>query len=76
MVDALPLIQTKQHRPSLPRDLVARPRLAGLLGIPPQRPLTLVSAPAGSAQPLGKATQVRRRGPHIPRHKFTGGSGG
>jgi len=54
MADALPIIQTKLHRPSLPRDLVERPRLTSLLDCPPQRPLTLVSAPAG----YGKSTLI------------------
>lgn len=50
------LIQTKLHRPPLPRDLVARPRLTDLLDCQPQRPLTLVSAPAG----YGKSTLISR----------------
>jgi LuxR family maltose regulon positive regulatory protein len=49
-----PLIQTKLHRPPLPRDLVARPRLTDLLDCQIQRPLTLVSAPAG----YGKSTLI------------------
>lgn len=48
----IPLIQTKLNRPPLPTDLVARPRLTDLLDCQPQRPLTLVSAPAG----YGKST--------------------
>ena len=54
MADTLPIIQTKLHRPPLPRDLVARPRLTNLLDRQLQRPLTLVSAPAG----YGKSTLI------------------
>jgi len=49
-----PLLQTKLHRPPLPRALVARPRLTDLLTFQPHRPLTLVSAPAG----YGKSTLI------------------
>jgi ATP/maltotriose-dependent transcriptional regulator MalT len=41
------LIRTKFHRPSLPSDLVERPRLINQLDRGLDRPLTLVSAPAG-----------------------------
>lgn len=48
------LIQTKIHRPPLPVDLVARPRLIEWLERRRERPLTLVSAPAG----YGKSTLI------------------
>lgn len=51
-----PLIQTKLHRPPLPRDLVARTRLTDLVDCQPQRALSLVSAPAG----YGKSTLISR----------------
>ncbi len=54
MADALPIIQTKLHRPPLPRDLVARPRLTNLSDRLLQEPLILVSAPAG----YGKSTLI------------------
>jgi LuxR family maltose regulon positive regulatory protein len=54
MAETFSIIQTKLHRPPLPRDLVERPRLTSLLDCPPQRPLTLVSAPAG----YGKSTLI------------------
>ncbi|MDX1417815.1 MAG: hypothetical protein R3293_26675, partial [Candidatus Promineifilaceae bacterium] len=54
MTNALPLIQTKLHRPALPPDLVKRPRLTSLLDCPPQRALILLSAPAG----YGKSTLI------------------
>jgi LuxR family maltose regulon positive regulatory protein len=41
------LLRTKFHRPSLPRDLVDRPRLIDQLNRGLDRPLTLVAAPAG-----------------------------
>ncbi len=41
------LIRTKFYRPSLPSDLVARPRLIDHLNRGLDRPLTLVTAPAG-----------------------------
>jgi LuxR family maltose regulon positive regulatory protein len=41
------LIQTKLHRPKIPIDLVPRPRLITWLDERRQRPITLVSAPAG-----------------------------
>ena len=44
---ALDLIRTKFYRPSLPGDLVDRPRLIDQLSLGLDRPLTLVSAPAG-----------------------------
>jgi LuxR family maltose regulon positive regulatory protein len=49
-----PLLQTKLHRPPLPRDLVTRSRLTDLLDCQMERPLTLVSAPAG----YGKSTLI------------------
>jgi ATP/maltotriose-dependent transcriptional regulator MalT len=42
-----PLIRTKFYRPSLPSDLVDRPRLIDQLNRGLDRPLTLVSAPTG-----------------------------
>ena len=48
------IIRTKLHRPPLSRDLVPRPQLLDRLEASPQRPLTLVSAPAG----YGKSTLV------------------
>ncbi|MFN2166694.1 MAG: transcriptional regulator, partial [Anaerolineae bacterium] len=48
------LIQTKLHRPPLPVDLVLRPRLIEWLEQRRERPLTLVSAPAG----YGKSTLI------------------
>jgi LuxR family maltose regulon positive regulatory protein len=48
------LIQTKMNRPPLPVDLVPRPRLTAWLEQRHQRPLTLVSAPAG----YGKSTLI------------------
>ena len=54
MAEILPIIQTKLHRPPLPRDLVARPRLTNLYDRLLQEPLTLVSAPAG----YGKSTLI------------------
>ncbi len=50
----LPLIQTKLHRPILPIDLVPRPQLTSWLDERRNRPLTLVSAPAG----YGKSTLI------------------
>ena len=41
------LLRTKFYRPSLPSDLVARPRLIDELDRGLDRPLTLVTAPAG-----------------------------
>ena len=41
------LLRTKFHRPSLPSDLVDRPRLIDELNRGLDRPLTLVTAPAG-----------------------------
>jgi LuxR family maltose regulon positive regulatory protein len=49
---SIPLIHTKFHRASLPRDYLHRPRLADLLSQGVDRALTLVSAPAG----YGKST--------------------
>ena len=48
------LIQTKLNRPPLPVDLVKRPRLTAWLEQRRERPLTLVSAPAG----YGKSTLI------------------
>ena len=42
-----PLLRTKFHRPALPSDLVDRPRLIDELNRGLDRPLTLVTAPAG-----------------------------
>ncbi|MEA3438907.1 MAG: LuxR C-terminal-related transcriptional regulator [Chloroflexota bacterium] len=53
-IDAFPLIKTKLRRPAVPVDMVPRPRLTGWLDRYRQRPLTLVSAPAG----YGKSTLV------------------
>jgi LuxR family maltose regulon positive regulatory protein len=49
-----PLLRTKLHRAELPHDLVQRPLLLAHLEQRRQRPLTLVSAPAG----YGKTTLV------------------
>lgn len=54
MAYAAPLIQTKLNRPPLPVDLVPRPRLTEWLEQRWDRPLTLVSAPAG----YGKSTLI------------------
>ena len=48
------LIQTKLHRPPIPNDLVPRPRLTEWLNQHCQRPLVLISAPAG----YGKSTLI------------------
>lgn len=45
--DSLTLIRTKLHRPRLGGDLVPRPQLLAHLECHRQRPLTLISAPAG-----------------------------
>jgi len=50
----LPLIRTKFHQPPVPADHVRRPELLDLLEKDRQRPLVLVSAPAG----YGKSTLV------------------
>ena len=42
-----PILRTKLHRPPVPRDHVHRPRLLEYLDQRRDRPLTLVSAPAG-----------------------------
>ena len=42
-----PLLRTRFYRPSLPSDLVDRPRLIDQLNCSSDRPLTLVTAPAG-----------------------------
>ncbi len=49
------LIQTKLHRPKIPIDLVPHPQLIVWLDERRQRPITLVSAPAG----YGKSTLTR-----------------
>ncbi len=56
MLDKPPpiLIQTKLHQPSLPVDMVLRPRLTTWLEQRRGRPLTLISAPAG----YGKSTLI------------------
>jgi LuxR family maltose regulon positive regulatory protein len=41
------ILRTKLHRPPVPRDYVHRPRLLEYLDKRRERPLTLVSAPAG-----------------------------
>ena len=46
------ILRTKLHRPPVPRDHVHRPRLLEYLDQRRDRPLTLVSAPAG----YGKST--------------------
>ncbi|MEJ2265035.1 MAG: LuxR C-terminal-related transcriptional regulator [Anaerolineales bacterium] len=48
------LIHTKLNRPSLPADMVYRPRLTKWLTRHQRRPLTLISAPAG----YGKSTLI------------------
>ncbi|MGD8612605.1 MAG: AAA family ATPase, partial [Desulfobacterales bacterium] len=48
------ILRTKLHRPPAPRDYAHRPRLLEYLDQRPERPLTLVSAPAG----YGKSTLV------------------
>jgi len=48
------LLQTKMHRPHLPRDLVARTRLVEMLNQGIEHPLVLVCAPAG----FGKTTLI------------------
>jgi LuxR family maltose regulon positive regulatory protein len=48
------LIKTKLHRPLIPVDLVSRPQLSDWLDVRRNRPLTLVSAPAG----YGKSTLI------------------
>ncbi len=48
------IIQTKLHQPPLPMGMVKRPRLTGWLNKHRDRPLTLVSAPAG----YGKTTLI------------------
>jgi LuxR family maltose regulon positive regulatory protein len=55
MPDSVPiLLQTKLHRPRLPRDLVSREHLIERLNREAERPLTLVCAPAG----FGKTTLI------------------
>lgn len=55
MPDSAPiLLQTKLHRPRLPRDLVTRERLIERLNREAERPLILVCAPAG----FGKTTLI------------------
>ena len=48
------LIRTKLNRPPLPMCMVKRPRLTGWLSDRLERPLTLVTAPAG----YGKSTLI------------------
>ncbi len=45
--ETLPLLRTKLYRPPITPDLVLRPRLLERLERNRQRPLTLISAPAG-----------------------------
>ena len=52
--DVYPLLQTKFHPPPVPTDMVPREYLTAWLNERPQRPLTLVSAPAG----YGKSTLI------------------
>ena len=49
-----PIIQTKLYRPPIQTDFIPRPQLLALFDGWQQRPLTLVSAPAG----YGKSTFV------------------
>jgi len=51
---SFPLIGTKYHRPPIPRVFVPRLRLLEMLNQRLQRPLTLISAPAG----YGKSIMV------------------
>ena len=44
---ALVLLRTKFYRPSVPQDLIVRPRLVDKIKQGLSRPLTLISAPAG-----------------------------
>lgn len=44
---ALPILQTKLHRPAIPPDLVSRPQLLERLDSGRVQPLTLVAAPSG-----------------------------
>ena len=52
----LPIVRARLHAPRIPSDLVRRGRLYELLARNPDRPFTLVSAPAG----YGKSTLVAR----------------
>ena len=54
MAETFPVIQTKLYRPPLQADFIPRPQLLEQLDGWRQRPLTLVSAPAG----YGKTTLV------------------
>ena len=54
MAETFPIIQTKLYRPPLQADFIPRPQLLEQLDGWQQRPLTLVSAPAG----YGKSTLV------------------
>ncbi|MGD9148583.1 MAG: hypothetical protein PVI80_23675, partial [Anaerolineae bacterium] len=54
MAETFPIIQTKLYRPPLQADFLPRPQLLEQLDGWQQRPLTLVSAPAG----YGKTTLV------------------
>ena len=51
-----PLLRTKLQRPPIAPDIVPRDRLLELLNSGRQRPLTLISAPAG----YGKSTLASR----------------
>ena len=54
MENSSSIIETKLHRPIIPVDLVERPKLTNWLDKRHNRPLTLVSAPAG----YGKSTLI------------------
>jgi LuxR family maltose regulon positive regulatory protein len=54
MAQKYPLVQTKLYRPPIREDIVPRPHLLKRLDLRRQRPLTLISAPAG----YGKTTLV------------------
>jgi len=49
---SLPLLAAKLAAPPMPGQVVARPRLFGLLDQGVQGPVTLVAAPAGSGKTL------------------------
>jgi LuxR family maltose regulon positive regulatory protein len=59
------LLQTKLHRPPLPKGLLERPRLMGLLDHSTDRPLIMVCAPAG----FGKTTVVSSWLEHLANSK-------
>jgi LuxR family maltose regulon positive regulatory protein len=52
----LPLIRTKLHRPPVAADHLHRQRLLDRLGKNIERPLTLVSAPAGYGKRIKTTT--------------------